>query len=178
MTKIEKRNWIALAAFVAMRLAQPSAAQDSSGGFVPPEGWMPPTLDPAGVQLETRELGPGVYALLSNRPPVDNSGFVVGESGVLVIDAHFNMILDGDHSDYPEDLGVILAPILDERADFVIGSRVAAAESGALHWNQRLGNALACNLIRAPNSLPSSPARTWNTMETPSNRDARRRASR
>ena len=42
------------------------------------------------MQLETRELGPGVYALLSNRPPVDNSGFVVGERGVLVIDAHFN----------------------------------------------------------------------------------------
>ncbi len=90
MTKIEKRNWITWAAWVAMVLAQPSAAQDSAGGFVPPEGWMPPTLDPAGVQLETRELGPGVYALLSNRPPVDNSGFVVGERGVLVIDAHFN----------------------------------------------------------------------------------------
>ena len=90
MNGITKLNWIALAALVAMRLAQPSAAQDSSGGFVPPEGWAPPPLDPAGVQLETRELGPGVYALLSNRPPVDNSGFVVGERGVLVIDAHFN----------------------------------------------------------------------------------------
>ena len=90
MNRIGKLNWIALPALVAMSLAQPSAAQDSAGGFVPPEGWAPPPLDPAGVQLETRELGPGVYALLSNRPPVDNSGFVVGERGVLVIDAHFN----------------------------------------------------------------------------------------
>ena len=67
-----------------------AAAQKSFGGFEPPKGWLPPPLDPTGVQLETRELAPGVYALLSNRPPVDNSGFVVGERGVLVIDAHIN----------------------------------------------------------------------------------------
>lgn len=59
------------------------------------------------------------------------------------------VILDGDHSDYPEDLGLILAPIVSGRADFVIGSRVTgAAEAGALQWNQRFGNALACGLIR------------------------------
>jgi cyclase len=42
------------------------------------------------VVLTTRELVPGVYALVSNKPPTDNSGFVVGERGVLVIDAHIN----------------------------------------------------------------------------------------
>lgn len=58
------------------------------------------------------------------------------------------VILDGDHSDYPEDLGVILAPIVAGRADFVIGSRVTGrVEAGALQWNQRFGNALACGLI-------------------------------
>ena len=49
-----------------------------------------PMLAPAGVTLETRELAPGVYALLSNTGPIDNSGFVVGERGVLVVDAHIN----------------------------------------------------------------------------------------
>ena len=35
------------------------------------------------------------------------------------------------------------------KADFVIGSRVAGvAEKGALPWNQRWGNALACFLMR------------------------------
>lgn len=59
------------------------------------------------------------------------------------------VILDGDHSDYPEDLTTILAPILGGEADFVIGSRVAGqAQQGSLQWNQRFGNALACNLIR------------------------------
>lgn len=45
-------------------------------------------LHPAGCTLATKELAPGVYALLSSIPGVDNAGFVVGEKGVLVIDAH------------------------------------------------------------------------------------------
>ena len=60
------------------------------GDFEPPKGWMPPPLNPAGVQLQTKQIGPGVYALLSNKPPVDNSGFIVGRDRVLVIDAHIN----------------------------------------------------------------------------------------
>jgi cyclase len=90
-TKISKIGALAMAAAVAFGLAGPAAAQDGPfGGFEPPAGWLPPPLDPTGVQLQTKELVPGVYALLSTRPPVDNSGFVVGEKGVLVIDAHIN----------------------------------------------------------------------------------------
>ena len=55
-----------------------------------PPGFIPPPLNPTGVWLETKELAPGVYGLLCSKPPVDNSGFVVGEHGVLVIDAHIN----------------------------------------------------------------------------------------
>jgi glycosyltransferase involved in cell wall biosynthesis len=59
------------------------------------------------------------------------------------------VILDGDHSDYPEDLPLVLSPIQNGEADFVIGSRVMGSpEKGALQWNQRFGNALACTLIR------------------------------
>src|SRR6266436_2117104 len=60
-----------------------------------PHGFIPPSLNPTGVRLETRELAPGIYGLLSNKPPVDNSGFVVGEHGVLVIDAHINGAMAG-----------------------------------------------------------------------------------
>jgi len=60
------------------------------------------------------------------------------------------VVLDGDHSDYPEDLGAILAPIAAGEADFVVGSRVLGeAEPGALPWNQRWGNWLAALMIRA-----------------------------
>jgi cyclase len=48
-------------------------------------------LNPRGCTLSTRELAPGVYALLSSIPGVDNAGFVVGEKGVLVIDAHISI---------------------------------------------------------------------------------------
>jgi glycosyltransferase involved in cell wall biosynthesis len=59
------------------------------------------------------------------------------------------VILDGDYSDYPEDLGRLLEPIAQGHADFVIGSRVlGGAEKGALLWNQRFGNWLACSLMR------------------------------
>jgi glycosyltransferase involved in cell wall biosynthesis len=59
------------------------------------------------------------------------------------------VILDGDHSDYPEDLPRVVEPILRGEAEFVIGSRVLGQrEKGALQWNQRFGNALACTLIR------------------------------
>jgi cyclase len=60
-----------------------------------PQGFIPPPLNPTGVRLETKELAPGVYGLLSSKPPVDNSGFVVGEHGVLVIDAHINGAMAG-----------------------------------------------------------------------------------
>ena len=48
-------------------------------------------LNPKGCTLLTKELAPGAYALLSSIPGVDNAGFVVGEKGVLVIDAHISI---------------------------------------------------------------------------------------
>jgi glycosyltransferase involved in cell wall biosynthesis len=59
------------------------------------------------------------------------------------------VVLDADRSDFPADLPRLLAPIEAGEADFVIGSRVlGGAEPGALPWNQRWGNWLACRLMR------------------------------
>ena len=44
-----------------------------------PEWFVPPPLDPSGIKLETVELYDGVFALMSNTPFADNSGFVVGD---------------------------------------------------------------------------------------------------
>jgi cyclase len=55
-----------------------------------PEWFIPPDLAPAGVNLEPVELVGGVYALLADQPPANNSGFIVGERAVLVIDACLN----------------------------------------------------------------------------------------
>ena len=57
--------------------------------------------------------------------------------------------LDADHSDHAEELPRLLAPILEGRADFVVGSRsLGRSEPGALLPQQRFGNALAAYLIR------------------------------
>ncbi|MDB4306596.1 glycosyltransferase family 2 protein [Flavobacteriaceae bacterium] len=59
------------------------------------------------------------------------------------------VFLDGDFSDYPEDLPTIIAPILNQQADFVVGARTAVLrEKGALTPQQIFGNGLACWLMR------------------------------
>jgi glycosyltransferase involved in cell wall biosynthesis len=57
------------------------------------------------------------------------------------------LFLDADGSDDVAALPVLLAPILDGRADFVVGSRAAAA-GGVLTAPQRAGNALATAWLR------------------------------
>ena len=59
------------------------------------------------------------------------------------------VFLDADYSDHPEELPSLIQPILDDRADLVIGSRVLGErESGALLPQARAGNIVACLLIR------------------------------
>lgn len=66
----------------------------------------------------------------------------------LAGDAEVVVFLDGDHSDYPEDLPALLSPIERDEADLVIGSRVLGhALPGSLTPQQRFGNWLACRLI-------------------------------
>jgi glycosyltransferase involved in cell wall biosynthesis len=58
------------------------------------------------------------------------------------------VILDGDHSDYPEQITRLLEPIAAGESDFVIGSRVLGRrEDGALTPQQYWGNKLAGFLI-------------------------------
>jgi glycosyltransferase involved in cell wall biosynthesis len=59
------------------------------------------------------------------------------------------VFLDGDYSDRPSELPILLAPIIDGRADITLGSRLQGNnEHGALPWHQALGNRFAASLIR------------------------------
>lgn len=59
------------------------------------------------------------------------------------------VFLDGDYSDYPEELTQIVAPILEKQIDFVIGARVKRLrESGSMTTPQIFGNWLATSLMR------------------------------
>src|SRR5215831_2235938 len=59
------------------------------------------------------------------------------------------VFLDGDYSDRPQELPMLVEPILDGRADIVIGSRLAGrCAPGALPWHSVAGNWMAAALIR------------------------------
>ena len=59
------------------------------------------------------------------------------------------VFLDGDYSDYPEELDKIVAPILNENMDLVIGARKKELrEPGSMTPQQVFGNYLATFLMR------------------------------
>lgn len=59
------------------------------------------------------------------------------------------VFIDGDHSDYPEQLLELIAPITADEADLVIGSRALGdLEPGSMQPQQIFGNWLATTLIK------------------------------
>jgi glycosyltransferase involved in cell wall biosynthesis len=59
------------------------------------------------------------------------------------------VFLDGDYSDFPNELKELIKPILEQDIDLVIGSRMRGkAEKGALLLQARFGNWLSTRLIR------------------------------
>jgi glycosyltransferase involved in cell wall biosynthesis len=58
------------------------------------------------------------------------------------------VFLDGDYSDRPAEMPLLLDPLRGGSADMVIGSRLAGARTpGALPWHAVIGNRLAAGLI-------------------------------
>jgi len=68
------------------------------------------------------------------------SGLAAANSPDVVV------FLDGDYSDRPSELPLLLAPIIHGRADITLGSRLGSV--AALPWHQVFGNRLAAGLIR------------------------------
>ena len=59
------------------------------------------------------------------------------------------VFLDGDHSDYPEDLVSLIKPIIEEGYDMVLGSRVMGIrEKGAMTPQSFYGNKFGTFLIK------------------------------
>lgn len=59
------------------------------------------------------------------------------------------VFLDGDFSDHPEELPLLIAPIVNDSVDLVIGSRALGdMENGAMMPQQIFGNWLATSLIK------------------------------
>ncbi len=62
-----------------------------------------------------------------------------------VSDADILIFMDGDRSDDPSEIEIVLLPIIDGAADLVVGSRVMGSyEPGSLTTPQRFGNWVGC----------------------------------
>ncbi|MCB9746926.1 MAG: glycosyltransferase family 2 protein [Candidatus Omnitrophica bacterium] len=72
-------------------------------------------------------------------------------SGIAALSAKTEIVvfIDGDYSDHPEQLPILIQPILDDKFDFVIGSRIAGRrEHKAMTPQAYYGNKLACFLMK------------------------------
>jgi glycosyltransferase involved in cell wall biosynthesis len=59
------------------------------------------------------------------------------------------VFLDGDYSDRPSELPILISPIIQGHADITLGSRLGKQRiPAALPWHQAFGNRLAAALIR------------------------------
>ena len=87
------------------------------------------------------------------------------------------VFLDGDYSDYPEELSRLVQPIIEKSVDFVVGARnKELREKGSMTPQQVFGNALACFLMRVLyhskfTDLGPFRAIRWETLESLRMRD-------
>jgi glycosyltransferase involved in cell wall biosynthesis len=66
------------------------------------------------------------------------------------------VFMDGDHSDYPEEIKKLVNPVLNDEADLVIGARTKnLREKGSMTFPQVFGNTLATRLMKI--IFPQSP---------------------
>ena len=59
------------------------------------------------------------------------------------------VFLDGDYSDYPEEMDLLINPIIKNKYEFVMGARIKKLrEPGSMTLQQVFGNFLACFLLK------------------------------
>lgn len=115
------RDWVALIIVVSNGSTDETAAVATAAG---------------ALVLVENERGYGAACL-------KGIAHLAGENVDIVV------FLDGDYSDYPEQIAELIAPIIANEADMVIGSRVLGnAEAGSLMPQQRFGNWLSTRLLR------------------------------
>ena len=76
-------------------------------------------------------------------------GFACAAGVAAAADAEALVFMDGDYSSLPSQLPLVIAPLVEGRADLVLGSRVLGhIAPGAMLPQQQFGNALAASLMR------------------------------
>jgi glycosyltransferase involved in cell wall biosynthesis len=115
---------------------------------VPPDGVREVIVVDNGSTDETAGVAAAVGARVIKEPrPGYGSACSTGARAATRSDVL--VFLDGDRSDDPEQLHSIAGPVLDNRAELVIGSRITGVlEKGAMPLHGRLGNRLIVLLLR------------------------------
>ena len=81
--------------------------------------------------------------------PVRGYGAACRAGALAARAADILVFLDGDRSDDPAEMSTVLGPVLEGRADLVIGARIGRlTEAGAVTPHQRLGNRLVTSIVR------------------------------
>lgn len=77
-------------------------------------------------------------------------------AGTMAANGEILVYLDGDYSDYPAEMALLVAPILAGQADLVLGSRLARGDlpRQAMPLQQRFGNWLSALLMRRLYGIP------------------------
>ena len=107
-----------------------------------------------GSTDRTAEVAKAAGATVVNQPqPGYGSACLAGLAYIKdkPEDKHPDIIvfIDGDYADYPEELPLLVKPIMEDQIDMVIGSRALnPIEKGAMQPQQIFGNWLATTLIR------------------------------
>ena len=77
------------------------------------------------------------------------------QAGIKVANGDLIAFIDADYSDYPADLEKVIKPVAEDRADLVIGVRIAQRhQPSPLPPHQRFGNWLICRVIRFVYGIP------------------------
>lgn len=101
---------------------------------------------------DTSEVARQAGAVVVDQPvPGYGNACLKGMEYVHNNDVHPDIVvfLDGDYSDHPEEMELLIKPIVEDGQELVIGSRaLGAMENGAMMPQQIFGNWLATTLIR------------------------------
>jgi glycosyltransferase involved in cell wall biosynthesis len=112
----------------------------------------------------TAEIARSFGALAIGQPrPGYGAACMAGVRAAALDDVDLVAFLDGDYSDPPACLPAVLAPLLDGRADLVLGCRDLSSNPSALPPHARLGNSLVLSALglllgHRPRDLPSFKA--------------------
>jgi glycosyltransferase involved in cell wall biosynthesis len=105
------------------------------------------TLPQAGVHVFDNNSTDNSVELAREAGAVIHHVYAQGKGNVVqailaTLEADALILTDGDDTYLAEDAPLLLEPILQGRADMVVGNRLQEASGESLHWIRRLGNYL------------------------------------